>query len=253
MTRYVFRFGHENGLTDKPVEFGDYFKPPKKVKFTQHRHDAGEKRFGAKRFTASWTLPTFSFAMTLLALNAGFGNSDVAAVPQSAFDIEPGWVIFPRVKTAVHRRIPLWPETIEAVQEAIASRPDADDPAHADLVFVTRCGMPWVRTQERKRREADTDDGKPRPRVIVDSVSCEFAKLLRTLGINGHRNFYTLRHTFQTQADECRDFIAVRRIMGHSGGGDIADAYRERVSDERLKSVTDAVRAWLYGKEGGAI
>jgi integrase len=39
--------------------------------------------------------------------------------------------VFPRVKTGVERRIPLWPETGEAIQAAIAARPrpkaDEDD------------------------------------------------------------------------------------------------------------------------------
>lgn len=33
--------------------------------------------------------------------------------------------------------------------------------------------------------------------------------------------------------------------MGHVGA-DIADEYRERISDERLRAVADHVRAWLF-------
>jgi hypothetical protein len=56
-----------------------------------------------------------------------------------------------------------------------------------------------------------------------------------------------LRHTFQTQGDECGDFIATRTIMGHGFSGDISATYRERVSDERLRKVVDTVRRWLFG------
>ena len=45
--------------------------------------------------------------------------------------------------------------------------------------------------------------------------------------------------------DDARDFVAVRKIMGHASA-DIADEYRERVSDERLVAVADYVRGWLF-------
>jgi integrase len=72
-------------------------------------------------------------------------------------------------------------------------------------------------------------------------------KLLDRLGIEGHRGFYCLRHTHQTVGDESGDFVAVRTIMGHAFSGDISAVYRERVSDERLRKVTDHVRGWLFG------
>src|SRR5262249_53162773 len=71
--------------------------------------------------------------------------------------------------------------------------------------------------------------------------------LLDKLGINGHRNFYALRHTFQTVADEAGDPIVTRMLMGHVRDDDIGDVYRERVSDERLRKGNDHVRAWLHG------
>ncbi len=75
-------------------------------------------------------------------------------------------------------------------------------------------------------------------------------KLLRNLGVNGRRGlgFYTLRHVFRTVADESKDQVAVDAIMGHSRG-DMASVYRERISDERLKAVTDYVHAWLFPPE----
>ena len=74
------------------------------------------------------------------------------------------------------------------------------------------------------------------------------AKLLKSLGIGRTGlNFYGLRHTFETIGGESRDQVAVDHIMGHARD-DMASVYRERISDERLKAVTDHVRGWLFGK-----
>jgi integrase len=54
-------------------------------------------------------------AMILLGINCGFGNADCGKLPLSAIDFKAGWVNFPRPKTAVERRCPLWPETITAL------------------------------------------------------------------------------------------------------------------------------------------
>ncbi len=77
-------------------------------------------------------------------------------------------------------------------------------------------------------------------------VSKETAKLLKELGLNRPGlNFYALRHTFETVGGESRDQVAVDHVMGHARN-DMASVYREKVSDERLKAVSDRVRAWLF-------
>lgn len=73
----------------------------------------------------------------------------------------------------------------------------------------------------------------------------QFKKLLNSLGVNGRRNFYAIRHTFQTIAGESKDQIAVNGVMGHADGT-MSAAYRERISDERLKAVVDVVHDWLF-------
>jgi integrase len=80
-------------------------------------------------------------------------------------------------------------------------------------------------------------------------VSGEMRRLLDALGISTGRNFYALRHTFETIGGEAKDQVAVDHIMGHARD-DMASVYRERISDERLKAVTDHVRAWLFGGKG---
>ena len=51
--------------------------------------------------------------------------------------------------------------------------------------------------------------------------------------------------TFATIGDEARDILAVRHIMGHAGS-DIADAYREKISGDRLRAVAEHVGGWLF-------
>jgi integrase len=136
------------------------------------------------------------------------------------------------VKTGQPRRAALWPETVAAIRDALAVRPAAKDPADEELVFLTAKGNPWHK------------------KIEDNPVSKETRKLLDALGINGHRNFYALRHTFETVGGEARDQVAVDHVMGHSRE-DMASVYRERISDARLKAVTDHVRAWLFQPEAG--
>jgi hypothetical protein len=56
---------------------------------------------------------------------------------------------------------------------------------------------------------------------------CETAKLLWKLDINGHRNFYALRRTFETVGGEARDQVAVDFLAGH-GRDDMATLGRRR-------------------------
>jgi integrase len=169
-------------------------------------------------------------AMILLGANLGYGNADCCTLPLSAVNLAAGWIDYPRPKTGVPRRGPLWPETIAALRAAIAERPAPVGEAASGLVFVTKFGKPWHK-------------------AIDDSpVTKEFAKLLRKLKLNHKRGltFYALRHCFETVGGEAKDQVAVDFIMGHSRD-DMASAYREKISDARLRAVTDHVRAWLYG------
>jgi hypothetical protein len=53
---------------------------------------------------------------------------------------------------------------------------------------------------------------------------------------------------FLTVGEESRDPVAVAYVMGHVVPG-MGTAYREKVSDERLRAVCEHVRAWLFGKK----
>ena len=169
-------------------------------------------------------------SMILLGVNAGLGNNDASKLTIGAINLEAGWLNYPRPKTGIMRRCPLWPETVAAIRDWLERRPAPKSAADADLVFLTFRGHGW------------TDSLKARP------LTNEMRKLLDMLKITGHRNFYALRHTFETIAGESKDQIAVDAIMGHDDGT-MASEYRERISDARLQAVVDHIHAWLFDVE----
>jgi integrase len=167
-------------------------------------------------------------AMVLLGANGGLGNMDVALLPISALDLDGGWLDYPRGKTAVNRRIPLWPETCQAIRDVLARRPDPATPEDAELVFLNG------------NRRGYAAGG------YSDRVQRELKKVTEAAAVVG-RTFYDLRRTFETIAGETRDQVAVDAVMGHAPKhGDMAAVYRQRVSDDRLRAVVDFVHTWLY-------
>jgi integrase len=230
--RCVFKFAYDAALISAPMRFGPGFKRPSKKTLRLHRAKKGLQMFEAeelRKILAAAGTPLK--AMILLGVNCGFGNHDVASLPLSALDLEGGWADYHRPKTGVHRRCPLWSETVAAIKEALAKRPEPKEDEHKGLVFVTKYKGPW--------HKSDSSD---------TPISNETRKVLDKLGINGKRNFYALRHTFETIGGEAKDQIAVDFIMGHARE-DMASVYRERISDERLSAVTDHVHAWLFKEE----
>jgi integrase len=242
MTRTVFRYASEQDLIDKTVKFGELRRPDKKV-LRLERAKNGKRMFEATEVRAMLQASSPQLkAMILLAANCAFGNNDVASLPIKALDLEGGWVSFPRPKTGIERRCKLWPETVDAIREALEKRPKPKDEGNASLVFLTRCGTPWVKVGTEPQA-----DGTLKVRCD-DAVSKETKKLLKKLGIEGRRNFYTLRHTFRTIADEAKDQPAVDFIMGHALN-DMASIYRERIGEGRLVAVAEFVRHWLFSSE----
>jgi integrase len=232
--RSVLKHAFDAGLIDRPVRVGPAFKAPSKKVLRLHRAEGGKKLFSAhdiRRLIAAAGMPLK--AMLLLAINAGFGNADVGTLPLTALDLDGGWVTFPRPKTGIDRRAPLWPETVEAIQAALIRRPKPRDAADAALVFLTHRGNSW--------HTGTTDN----------PLSNAVAKLLKALGINSKKglNFYTLRHVFRTVADEAKDQPAADLIMGHEVPH-MSAVYRETISDARLKAVADHVRRWLFAADG---
>jgi integrase len=230
--RTVFKFGYDAGLIDRPVRYGPGFKRPSKKVLRRARYAKGPRLFEAAELRSLLDAAGVQLkAMILLGVNCGFGNADCGTLPLAALDLDGGWVSYPRPKTGIPRRVPLWPETVAALRAVLSARKAPKAEADAGLVFVTQCGGSWAK---------DTCD---------NPITKETAKLLKELGI--HRpglNFYALRHTFETVGGEAKDQVAVDAIMGHARD-DMASVYREKVSDERLRAVTDHARGWLFGEK----
>lgn len=254
----IFKFGFEAGLIDRPVRYGPEFSPPSRAVLRRHRAKSPPKMLESAELrrlldalegkevptgqvngagepeTAKLDPDPQLRAMILLGLNCGFGNGDCASLPLGAVEFGAGFIVFPRPKTGIPRRCPLWPETVEALRAVVAARPAPKGFSDCGLVFLTYRGTAWVRVGKDSRS---------------DYLSVRFNRLLKVLSL--HRSgfgFYTLRHVFRTVADGARDIPAVRSIMGHADAS-IDAAYRERIEDERLKAVTDHVRRWLFGEE----
>jgi integrase len=227
----VFKFGNDNGLIERAVRYGSEFRKPDKAVLRKHRATSAPKMLEAEQVRRLVdAADTQLKAMILLGVNCGFGNNDVAALPLSALDLDRGWATFPRPKTGIARRAPLWPETVAALREALATRP-APRKDVAGLVFVNTRGQSWVRVTEESR---------------TDNVAVAFGNLLKSAGV--HRDglgFYTLRHVFRTIADAARDPVVIDLMMGHADPT-MGGHYRERVDDSRLRAVADHVRKWLF-------
>ena len=233
----VFKYAQENRLIKEPICYGSEFQKPDKGVLRRHKGANGKKFIEAQtiRSLIEKADPVMK-AMICLAINCGYGNTDLANLKESMVDFQRGWIDYPRPKTGIERENPLWPETIEALKAAIAIRPEPKDPADADCVFLRANGRRWVRHTESSR---------------TDGIANEFQKLAKAAGVRKGLGIYSLRHTFQTIADTARDSIATEFLMGHIDAS-MSGSYREFVEDENLRVVVEHVRTWLFSKEGGA-
>ena len=242
--RVVLNFAYQEGLIDRPVRFGESFRKPskatrRKAKATRELAN-GKKLFPAVEVRAMLDAADVHLrAMILLAVNTGCGNADLGRLPLQALDLTGAWLNFPRPKTGIDRRCPLWPQTVEALRQSLAHRQRPKDEAKdGQLVFVTKYGQSWFK-----------EDTSTNP------LSQAFRKLSKALGLyRSGVGFYSLRHTFETVAGGSKDQVAVNSVMGHVDET-MAGEYREHIEDSRLRAVADHVHAWLFdaatGEKGG--
>jgi integrase len=227
--RVVFNDAWDEALIERSVRYGQGFRKPTQKTLCKTRARRGAKLFKANELRAIIGAAGQPLrAMIYLGINCGLGNTDCMLLPLSA--VADGWLDFPRPKTGIERRMPLWPETLEALEEALAQRPTPCREAEGRM-FVTKYQNTWD------------------PKSTTDNpISKEFRKVLDALNLYRPKvGFYALRHTFQTIGAMTLDKDAVRYIMGHvNDPQDMSAVYNETCpSDERLKKVTDFVRDWL--------
>lgn len=207
--RVLLNWCSKNGYLGSTSQlWGEEFAVPSARVLRLDRNEKGDRFLGAQRIVDLIGASKGSLRpMIWLGLNCAYGPKDVCLIRWS--DIVDGWACLPRNKTGKGRRAKLWPETIETLGE----------PGDG-LIFRTRHGNPWT----------------------PSAIGHEFQKLRKEGEVFG---FYWLRHTFLTVAEGTKDFEACRAVMGHIDPS-VTGQYREGVSDQRLQSVTDFVRDWLY-------
>jgi integrase len=159
------------------------FKGPSRDELDAERF-ARERKHATREFTPAQlrkiidAASTPLRAMILLGVNTGFGNSDIATLPLSYLDLDGGWSNCPRPKTTIRRRAALWPETVQAIREALATRPEPSDPDDAGLAFVTVTGLRWVRADVVKHADGGVEV------KADDSVSKALRTLVKDLGLH---------------------------------------------------------------------
>jgi len=231
ITRSIWNWGDQDGKLKAPQQFGAACSKPGAKAIRQQKLAQGPRMFTPEEIKSLLARASVNMrAMLLLGLQAGIGNTDLSLCPIDAADLQSGWLTLPRVKTAIPRRIPLWPETVAAIREVLAHRP-TPKPGAEHLLFVTA--------------KHNSYEGKRRGNPIWQ----EFQKAAAAAGVTG-RTFYDCRRTFATVADAAKDPVAVSSIMGHAPkSGDMSAVYRQRVDDARLRAVTDHVHRWLFGQD----
>lgn len=237
-TKTIFLFAYESGLIDRPIRYGSLFDRPARRVIRLQKAKMSAKLIAAEdaRLMIEKADPQLK-AMMLLGLNCAYGQGDCSALNRSMLAKRPGWIDFPRPKTGIARRSPLWPETIAALKAVEAVRPAPRDPVDADAVFLTRQGVRWVRW---------IDAGDEKVGTRRDSVADAFHRLAKSLGLSVPGGPYVLRHTFRTVADRMPDFPAINLLMGHNDAS-MAAQYRQSIDDDRLVAIVEHVRRWLFG------
>jgi integrase len=242
-TRQIFKFGADENLITVPLQL-DKLRIPNQKTMRKHRAETGRKNFHASEVKQllDLTKSVQLQAAILLAINCGYGNTDIASLKKSDLDLDAGWLKTYRSKTGVRRQCPLWPETIEAIRRYLREGDPLADGQRSEktrgLLFVTRNDFPLV-------RQVTKPDGRGGEKLIEhDVLTTAFRRTLSKIGITiKGLGFYGLRHTFSTIGSETGLIVAVSHIMGHApSGGDMSAVYRHGISGRLLLQVTEHVR-----------
>lgn len=138
----------------------------------------------------------------LLALNCGFGQTDISSLRNSEFQMSENRIVRKRTKTGVHCEFALWPLTIEMLKKhgTLDGKPN-------DRVFLSQSGHPLV-------REYFIDDKFKR----TDAIRSAFFRLMKKIDMPNHRGFYSLRKTAASEI-EVIDPAVTEMFLAHSEKG----------------------------------
>lgn len=146
--------------------------------------------------------------VVMLAINAGLSNTDIGQVQWGHFvkksirKVTETRFMMPRGKTWGRRGTPLWPETIQLLDEWRNHR-EAKPHGITDknLVWTTSYGSPLVYSRSHDNRRAS----------IRDILQPAFAKLVKSVGLaKPNLTIYSIRHSRATWAtDYARDDAAL--------------------------------------------
>lgn len=260
VTRMVFTWLYQNEHIPAPPRYGSDFKLGK---LQGRRVDRGQRN--ASTFTAEQVRTLLDAAehgvestntiegvkasphiraMVMLAINGGYTQRELATLRLDDVDLDSAIIDHYRGKSEARRTVPLWPETVEAIKASLAKRA-TPKPEAEGLLFVSIHGNPWHR-ETMKVDKPEHEGGKEKLRYQrVDKIGHQFAKLCKAARVNVKgAGFGHLRHTHRTASDEANDPHAAMRIMGHDVPG-ISRHYVNEISHERLRAVSEHVRAWL--------
>jgi len=167
-------------------------------------------------------------AMIWLGLNCGFGCTDCAELKWNDLDLVNGRVKLPRRKTGIFRDLPLWPETVAALEKI---------PGKGQLVFYTSRGNPYIQTLLK------TDGSGNVKYATLNAITTKFSRLIKKSGLDVPKGtgFYTLRRTAATIAARSGDPFAVQRLLGHADL-QMATRYVQDVSEQTDRVIENSRR-----------
>lgn len=216
--RVLFNWGEKN-FGERPT-YGSAFEKPSRAVLRKARV---ARFFDAVEIQAMLAVAGRQMrAMILLGINCGLGNDDCANLHPE--HLQGTWLVYPRNKTGIERRCPLWPETLASLDVPGRGR-----------VFRTTRGRSWEGSE------------KDNP------LSKAFQRCMRAAGAyQKGRGFYGLRHTFVTVGLRTGDSYAVRYMTGHApDSDDMLALYNESTFDGNLIRVSNFIRQWLFEPKDG--
>lgn len=226
LTRRVLRWVSETH-GGQLIKVGSDFRVPTRAQHRREKSARGPQMLTAAEIVAMLAAcPLRERGLVLLGINCGMDNSGAGALTVSDIDWTAGVLRHARKKTGQGRVAPLWPETLAALRDLIA---------HGyPHVFVTPRGFPLEHRG-------------------TAGVNRAIKAVMKRAGIwRPGRGYYWLRRTHATVAKRVGEDTDRRIIQGHVVD-DVHEGYVQEYPIERLRTVTDHVRAWLLAATPGSL